>query len=146
MTNTLLDCTGSLANTWLLAMTYVCFMLNHTYNRSICTVPVMVATGSTPNISPLLQFTWWEPVYYKVDDSDFPSETHEKQDQFVRIDKHVGHRMTFKVLTDNTQKVICHSNICSALSSTPKPLIGFDQQGVSLELCQILQRFTPPSY
>jgi hypothetical protein len=78
MTNTLLDRTGSLANTQLLAMTYVCFVLNHTYNRSILTVPIMVATGSTPNISPLLQFTWWEPVYYKVDDSDFPSETREK--------------------------------------------------------------------
>jgi hypothetical protein len=26
--------------------------------------------------------------------------------------------MPFKVLTEDTQKVICHSNICSALSST----------------------------
>jgi hypothetical protein len=57
MTNTLLDCTGLLANTWLLAMTYVCFVLNHTYNGSICTVPITVATGSTPDFSPLLQFT-----------------------------------------------------------------------------------------
>jgi hypothetical protein len=75
MTNTLLDRTGSLANTWLVAMTYVCFVLNHTYNRSIRTVPITAATGSTPHISPLLQFTWWEPVCYKADDSDFPSET-----------------------------------------------------------------------
>jgi hypothetical protein len=118
MTNTLLDRTGLLANTWLLAMTYVCFVLNHTYNRSICMVPITVATGSTPDISPLLQFTWWEPVYYKVDDSDFPSETCEKQGQFVGIAEHVGHRMTFKVLTDDTQKVMCCSNIRSALSST----------------------------
>jgi hypothetical protein len=78
MTNTLLDRTGLLANTWLLTMTYVCFVLNHTYNGSICTVPIMVATGSTPDICPILQFTWWEPVYYKVDDSDFPSDTREK--------------------------------------------------------------------
>jgi hypothetical protein len=31
MTNTLMDRIGSLANTELLAMTYVCFVLNHTY-------------------------------------------------------------------------------------------------------------------
>jgi hypothetical protein len=36
----------------------------------------------------------------------------------VGIAKHVGHRMTFKVLTDDTQKVMCHSNTHSALSST----------------------------
>jgi hypothetical protein len=52
MTNTLLDCTGSLPSTWLLAMAYVCFLLNHTYSSSICTVPITVATSSTPNISP----------------------------------------------------------------------------------------------
>jgi hypothetical protein len=63
----------------------VCFVLNHTYNRSIRTVPFTVATGTTPDISPLLQFTWWEPVYYKVDDSDFPSETREKRGQFVAL-------------------------------------------------------------
>jgi hypothetical protein len=78
----------------------------------------MVATGSTPNINPLLQFTWWEPVYYKVDDSDFPSDTREKRGRFVGIAEHAGHRMTFKVLTDDTQKFICRSNIRSALSST----------------------------
>jgi hypothetical protein len=76
MTNTLLDRTGSLASTWLLAMGSVCFLLNHTYNGSIRTIPIQACTGSTPDISPLLQFMWWEPVYYKVDDSDFPSDTH----------------------------------------------------------------------
>jgi hypothetical protein len=114
-------------------MTYVCFLLNHTYNGSIRMVPIKVATGSTPDISPLLQFTWWEPVYYKVDDSDFPSDTHEKQGRFMGIAEHVGHRMTFKVLTDNTQKVICCSNIRSALSSTAPNLCLDPIDGESLQ-------------
>jgi hypothetical protein len=78
MTNTLLDRTGLLAN--MVTSNDICVFCveSQTYNRSICMVPNTVATGSTPDISPLLQFTWWEPVYYKVDDSDFPSETHEK--------------------------------------------------------------------
>jgi hypothetical protein len=61
MTNTLLDCSGALASTWLLAMGYVCFLLNHTYNSSIRSVPITVATGSTLDISPLIAFAWWEP-------------------------------------------------------------------------------------
>jgi hypothetical protein len=69
-----IDRTGLVPRTWILVMPYVCSLLNHTYNGSIHTVPIMVATGSTPDISPLLQFTWWGPVYYKVDDSDFPSD------------------------------------------------------------------------
>jgi hypothetical protein len=54
MRNTLLDRTGLLASTWSLAMTFVCFLLSHTYNGSIRPVPITFATGSTPNISPLL--------------------------------------------------------------------------------------------
>jgi hypothetical protein len=53
-----IDRTGLVPSTWILVMTYVCSLLNHTYNGSIHMVPIMVATGSTPNISPLLQFTW----------------------------------------------------------------------------------------
>jgi hypothetical protein len=36
MTNTLLAHTGTLADTWLLAMAYACFLLNHTSNSSVC--------------------------------------------------------------------------------------------------------------
>ena len=122
MTNTLLDRSGSLASTWLLAMAYVCFLLNHTYNGSIRSVPITVATGSTPDISPLLAFAWWEPVYYKVDDSSFPSDTREKRGRFVGIAENVGHRMTFKVLTDDTNQVICRSNLRSALDSSSSNL------------------------
>ena len=74
-----------------------------------------VLTGSIPDISPILAFKWWEPVYYKVDDSDFPSETRKLRGHFVGISKHVGHAMTFKILTDDTQKIIHRSNVCSAL-------------------------------
>ena len=75
MTNTLLDRSGSPASTWLLAMTYVCFLLNHLCCASIKGIPAQYLTGSTPDISPLLRFYWWQPVYYKVDDSCFPSNT-----------------------------------------------------------------------
>ena len=111
MTNTLLDRSGSPASTWLLALLYACFVLNHTYCASIKAVPAQKLTGSTPDISPLLRFYWWQPVYYKVDDSAFPSETRELRGRFVGIAEHVGHAMTFKILTDDTSKVIYRSNV-----------------------------------
>jgi len=73
--NTILDHSGAPASAWLLCLLYVCFLLNHTYCASINCVPLQHATGSTVDISPLLQFHFGEQVYYKVDDSDFPSES-----------------------------------------------------------------------
>jgi hypothetical protein len=54
-------------------------------------------------------------VYYKLDDSDFPSNSREKRGHWVGVAEHVGHAMTFKILMDDTQKIIYRSNICSAL-------------------------------
>jgi hypothetical protein len=68
MTNLLLDSTGSLASNWLLALMYVCYILNHTFNSTTNAVPIAAATGQTPDISPLLQYSWWEPVYFRDDE------------------------------------------------------------------------------
>ena len=51
-TKTLLDRIGAPSHTWLLAMTYVYFVLNHTYNSTIQNIPINAATGSTYDISP----------------------------------------------------------------------------------------------
>jgi hypothetical protein len=53
-----------------------------------------ILTGSTPDISPLLSFQWWEPVYFKLDDASFPSDSRERRGHFVGISEHVGHAMT----------------------------------------------------
>ena len=119
MTNTLLDRSGSPAYTWLLCLLYVCFLLNNVYNNTINAVPLQCLHGSTNDISPLLRFYWWQPVYYKVDDSDFPSETREGRGRWVGVAEHVGHAMTFKVLTDDTRRVIYRSNIRPATSDAP---------------------------
>jgi hypothetical protein len=85
---------------------YVCFLLNNTWCKAVDDIPICMSTGSTNDITPLLCFHFWEPVYYKFDDSDFPSDSREKRGHFVSISESVGHAMTFKILTDNTLKVI----------------------------------------
>ena len=70
-----------------------------------------LATGSTCDISPLLRFRFWQPVYYMHDDSDFPKDSTEERGRFVGISESVGHYMTFKILTDKSNKIIHRSNV-----------------------------------
>jgi hypothetical protein len=70
-----------------------------------------ILTGSTLDISPLLSFHWWEPVYFKLDDAIFPSNSRERRGQFVGISEHVGHAMTYMILTNDTQKILHQSNV-----------------------------------
>ena len=41
-------------------------------------VPLTALTGQTTDVSAALCFTFWEPVYYKVDENSFPSTSKEK--------------------------------------------------------------------
>ena len=105
---------GALTTPPILALVYVLFLLNHTYYAGINGITTTKAKGSTAEISPLLHFHFWKPVYYKVDDSDFPSHSTGKRGRWVGISKHVGHAMTFKLLTGDNQNIL----FCSKLRST----------------------------
>ena len=66
-------------NTWMLAIMYVCCLLNHTASHRLhWLVPLKQLTGVTPDISPLLRFQWYTPVYYKQSNVKLPSDAHEK--------------------------------------------------------------------
>jgi hypothetical protein len=114
MTNTLLDRSGSPGYTWLLCLMYVSVLLNLTYNWTLRGIPLQCAEGSTQDISPLLRFYWWEPVYFKVDESVFPSTSREERGHFVGISTNVGHAMTYKILCDKSLTVLYRSNLRSA--------------------------------
>jgi hypothetical protein len=115
LTNLVLDRTGAPADTWLLAMQYVCFVLNFSACKSInWQVPMAIWDGSTPDISPLLSFEFYEEVYYLRHEYSFPTETREAQGYFVGIAQDVGHKMTYRVLTNDTRKVIHRSIVRTA--------------------------------
>jgi hypothetical protein len=106
---------------------YVCFLLNNTWYEAIDDIPIRMSTGSTNNISPLLCFHFWEPVYYKFDDSDFPSDSREKCGHFVGISESVRHAMPFKILMDSTLNLTHVRNadtlsVSANLSDMPCPL------------------------
>ena len=116
-TNTILNRTSAPEFTWLLCVQYVCYV----WNRMACEplhwrMPLERLTGSTPDISPLLRFTFWEPVYCRLEDADFPSANTEGRGHWVGIADHVGHAMTYKILTNDTSKVIYRSSLRPAMS------------------------------
>jgi hypothetical protein len=115
MTNTLLDRSGLHAHTWLLCLMHVAVLLNLTYNWTLSGIPLQCAKGSTQDISPLLRFYWWEPVYFKVDDALFPSTSREERGHLVGISRsNVGHAMTYKILCDKSLTILHRSNLRSA--------------------------------
>ena len=65
LVNLLLDNTGAPPNLWLEALKYVPYLLNHTYNSSIDGIPLEKLNGWQVDISTLLHFHWYQPVYYK---------------------------------------------------------------------------------
>ena len=123
MANTLMDKTGAPPSLWFLASSYICMILNHTANASIkYAIPMQVLAGVTPNINSLLQHDQYEPVYSKTKESHFPSLSNKKPGRFVGISEHVGHALTFLILTDNTQKIIHRSVVQSAMNPDARNL------------------------
>ena len=67
-----MDRTNSPPQMWFLCMCYVAFILNRVLDSSLSfKQPHLVATGKVADISAITSFQWMEPVYYKLDSSEF---------------------------------------------------------------------------
>jgi hypothetical protein len=110
-----------------LALSYVIFCLNHCVDLNLADgtkSPLQVATFLMTDISPLLYFYNWQPVYFLVDESEqhFPGKSKELCGRWVGISEHIGNKMTYKIITDDTEEEVCRSAIRSALDQTMKNL------------------------
>ena len=122
-TNTVMNTSGCPACCWLLCLQYICVVLNHLASptlQGIC--PVQALEGTTPDISFLLHFSFYEPVYYRIDSSEpdlnFPSSSNEKKGYWVGFADNQGDSLTWRILTEDTQKIIIRSGVRSALRAT----------------------------
>ena len=102
-TNTVMNRSVAPANCWLLCHIYVCYLLNHI----ACTalegeIPVLALTGLTPDISIILLFTFYQPVFYATYDQTFSSESEERAGYWVGFGEHCGDAMTHKILDHDT--------------------------------------------
>ena len=134
--NTLMNLTGAPAHCWLLCMLYVCHLLNATASPALGGLtPLQALTGQVPDISHFLHFSFREPIYYKVNESEpdhrFPSQSNEKRGHWVGFAENKGDRLTWKILTDDTNTIIIRSAVSSATKTSPNlrldPPQGEDQ-------------------
>ena len=106
--------TGAPDYVWYQLMEYMADVHNHTADETLGWItPIQKRHGITPDISPYLQFKFWEPIYYLDNEETFPGTT-EKLGRWLGVTKHVGHHLCYKVLTDDTRQVIERSVIRSA--------------------------------
>ena len=122
--NTLMNLTGAPAHCWLLCMLYVCHLLNATASPVLGGLtPLQAMTAQVPDISHFLHFSFWEPIYYKVDESEpdhrFPSQSNEKRGQWVGFAENKGDQITWKIHTDDTNTIIIRSAFRSATKTSP---------------------------
>jgi len=110
----LLDRTGAPPFLWLYALQYFAYIHNRTSNDLLDgQTPYFVRWGETPDISPLLSFTWYEPVYYLESTETFPS-TRERLGYWIGVADNVGDFLTYWILTADHQHVVARSVVRSA--------------------------------
>ena len=59
-------------------------------------IPFELLTGSTPDISMIYYFKFFDCIYYKYDKSRGKESSNKKAGRFVGFSKNVGHAMTYK--------------------------------------------------
>ena len=104
------------ANAWLLCCQWVADVMNHTSEKSLkWRPPLEVLTGQTIDISAMLCFLFWDVVYVaRYKSSEYQGQVGSKKSseirgRFVGFARHVGHALTFKILTDDTKEIISRS-------------------------------------
>ena len=111
---------GAPAKCWLLCLIYLCYLLNHIVCSALDgKIPLLALTGITPDISIILLFTFYQPVFYATYDQHFASESEERAGHWVGFGEHCGDAMTHKILDHDTQKIIYRSAVRPKKSSTP---------------------------
>jgi hypothetical protein len=78
-TKCVLTISGTPADTWLRALTYVCLWLNHLGSTALgLKLPLQVMTGQTPDIWEFSNFSFFEALYYHTYADTFPYASNEE--------------------------------------------------------------------
>jgi hypothetical protein len=99
-TNRVLNQSGAPPECWLLALEYVCHVLNHLASSTLeWKPPLQVLTGQTQDSSTLLVCAFYESVYYNPHHDAFPTNLNEDLGRWVGVANSVGDTLTIKLLT-----------------------------------------------
>ncbi|KAL7490750.1 hypothetical protein ACHAWT_000281, partial [Skeletonema menzelii] len=113
-TNWVLNWSDAPPDSWFECFQYVTFIMNRTAKETLnWRTPVEALNGQTPDISMLLHFTFWEPVfianYRDIGKKNFPSSSDEVIVRFIGFAEDVGHSCTYKVFNEDTREILYRS-------------------------------------
>ena len=122
-TNTVMNTSGYLACCWLLCLQYIFVVLHHFASPTLQGIyPGQALQGTTPDISFMLHSSFYESVYYRIDSSEpdfnFPSSSNDNKGYWAGFAANQGDSLTWRTLTEDTQRIIICSGIQSSLSTT----------------------------
>ena len=111
----------------------MCYLLNHIACSALDgRIPLLALTGITRDISIILLFTFYQPVFYATYDQHFLSESKERAGYWVGFGEHCGDAMTHKLLYHDTQKNIYRSAVRPKKSSTHNGLHHMERRFLHL--------------
>ena len=104
---------------WFLCLVYICLCFNIYVDPKLgdgTKSPIMMACFAHNDISMLQNFYFWEPVYYLLDQEDksFGVKSKEKRARWACVDENIGAKMCYKLVDDESGKIVCSSVIRSA--------------------------------
>jgi hypothetical protein len=103
-----------------LCVKHVVYILNRLSTESLdWKTPLEAATGQQPDISSILSFPWYAPVFFKsyASAKSYPSKSSERLGHIVGVAEHQGDSLTFLVLDSITMQVVARSELRSALNA-----------------------------
>jgi hypothetical protein len=112
--------TGAPGRVWLQSFQYMADIHNVTADETLdWRTPKSVRNGTQTDISPYVQFQFWEPVTYLDTEEKFPS-TKEKMGRWVGVAHNVGDFFCWKIYDEITEVIIERSVVSSRLGTPNK--------------------------
>ena len=108
--NVLLDRVGAPDAAWFHAAQYLAGLHSILSNSSLPDkmTPMQFRTGITPDISPWLQFTFWQPILFLDNEAAWPS-SNERSGYWLGVADNIGDLLTYWIFDDQSWQVLARS-------------------------------------
>ena len=121
----IMDRSGAPSSLWYLALQYTAYLLNRIAHPLLNNrMPIERCIGETPDISALLQFHFYQPVFYYEKQSSYPR-SKERLGWWVGVAENTGDALTYNILT--TDNVIIQRSVCRAADNQFHPNLRENQ-------------------
>ena len=105
--NRTMERSGAPGAVWFLCLVYICLCVNNCVDPKLgdgTKSPIMMACFGNKNSSMLLNFYFWQPVYYLLDpeDQSFDVKSKEKRNRWANVNEKIGTKICYKLVDDES--------------------------------------------